>query len=78
MTPQPHSSSELQAQAGAAPLLLKPRAAADALQICMRTLAHLTSRNEIKAVRIGKSVRYDPRDLAFFIEAHKSMGTEGR
>lgn len=74
MNTHPPSSMELQAHAGAAPLLLKPKAAAHAVQISTRKLAELTSSGDIRAVRIGRSVRYDPADLAAFIEKHKTGG----
>ena len=46
-----------------APLLLTPRDTARALAISERTLCALTQRGDIPVVRIGRSVRYDPRDL---------------
>ncbi len=57
---------------GQAPhLLLKTRDAAETLQIAERTLFDLTKRGLIPVVRIGRSVRYDLRDLAKFIDANK-------
>jgi excisionase family DNA binding protein len=52
-------------------MLLTPRDAAKALAICEKTLWSLTQRGELQAVKIGRSVRYDPRDLAAFIDAKK-------
>lgn len=52
-------------------LLLKPAAAAKLLSISERTLWSLTNRGEIPCVRIGRSVRYDRRDLADWINSKK-------
>jgi len=51
--------------------LLKVPEAAQRLRVCERTLFGLTKRNEIRCVRIGRAVRYDPRDLDRYIEAQK-------
>jgi hypothetical protein len=54
------------------PLLLTSREAAKALSICERSLWGLTApRGPIPAVRINRAVRYDPRDLAAFIDKVK-------
>ena len=52
-------------------LLLTPGDAAKALSIGTRTLWGLTKRGEIPCVRIGRAVRYDPRDLAAWISKKK-------
>lgn len=52
-------------------LLLTARDAAKALAISDRTLWALTKQGEIECVRIGRSVRYDPRDLTTFINRQK-------
>ena len=52
-------------------LLLRPREAAAALSISERLLWTLTNTGEIPAVRINRSVRYDPQDLARWIETKK-------
>ncbi len=44
-------------------LLLKADDAADRLAISVSQLAELSRRGDVPAVRIGRSVRYDPRDL---------------
>jgi len=54
-----------------APSMLTVRAAAKVLAVSDRTLWTLTDRGEIPAVRIGRSVRYDPRDLTRWIEKSK-------
>jgi excisionase family DNA binding protein len=55
-------------------LLLTPAEAAKALAISARTLWARTKAGEIPAVRIGRSVRYDPRDLAAWVECRKAPG----
>ncbi len=54
------------------PMLLTPREAARALSVCEKTLFTLSKRGEIPAVRIGRSVRYDPTDLARWIDSRKT------
>lgn len=53
-------------------LLVDAREAARLLGISPRTLWTLTDGGRIKAVRIGRLVKYDPRDLLAFIDASKS------
>ncbi len=52
-------------------LLLKPVDAATTLSISSRTLWALTDRGEIPCIRIGRAVRYDPRDLTAWISKKK-------
>jgi excisionase family DNA binding protein len=52
-------------------LLLRPREAAQALSISERSLWALTNAGDIPAVRINRSVRYDPQDLLRWIESKK-------
>jgi len=52
-------------------MLLMGREAAKILSISERTLFTLTKAGEIPAVRIGRSVRYDPADLRIWIESAK-------
>jgi hypothetical protein len=57
--------------------LLIPRNAARALAVSERTLWGLTyPRGPIRAVRIGRAVRYDPADLADFIAGQKGVRDE--
>jgi predicted DNA-binding transcriptional regulator AlpA len=52
--------------------LLKRRAAAATLSVSERTLFSLSyPRGPIPVVRVGRSVRYDPRDLEEWIQASK-------
>ena len=53
------------------PILLTSRQAAALLQVGERTLWRLTDKGEIPVVRIGRLVRYDPRDLQRWIEKKK-------
>lgn len=57
------------------PLLLKANDAAKMLAISPRKLWTLTNCGEIRCVRIGGAVRYDPADLRSFIEKHKRKST---
>jgi len=52
-------------------LLITARDAAKALAIGQRKLWELTNRQEIPHVRIGRAVRYDPRDLEQWIATQK-------
>jgi predicted DNA-binding transcriptional regulator AlpA len=52
-------------------LLLKSRDAARAMSISERKLWSLTTSGEVRCVRIGRSVRYDPRDLRAWIDECK-------
>jgi excisionase family DNA binding protein len=63
--------SRSEALAHSATLLLKPREAARVLGISERTLWALTHQNGIPHVRIGRAVRYDPRDLQAWIDRSK-------
>jgi excisionase family DNA binding protein len=56
------------------PKLLTRRQAAAALNLSERTLWGLSKRGLIPVVRIGRLVRYDPRDLDRLIEAQKHAG----
>lgn len=47
--------------------------AADVLGISARTLWQLRKDEKVRAVRIGRSVRYDPADLREFIESAKAQ-----
>jgi predicted DNA-binding transcriptional regulator AlpA len=58
------------------PRLLKPAEAAQCLAISERKLWGLTNRGEIPCVRIDRLVRYDPRDLATWIESQKSFSPQ--
>jgi excisionase family DNA binding protein len=50
------------------PLLVDAAEAARLLCVSPRTVWSLTQRGELPACRIGRLVRYDPRDLAAYVE----------
>lgn len=54
------------------PLLMRSREAANFIAVCDRKLWSLTNDGLIPCVRIGRSVRYDRRDLVEFIDKVKS------
>lgn len=54
------------------PMLLTARQAAKALSVCEKTLWTLTQRGELPVVRVGRAVRYDPRDLESWIQRAKN------
>ena len=56
-------------------MLLKPDEVAKTLSICPRTLWTLTRQGKIPCVRINRSVRYDPRDIAEFINNQKKQAS---
>ena len=51
--------------------LLTSREAAESLSITERTLWSHTKSGDIPAVRIGRAVRYDPKDLAAWLDRAK-------
>lgn len=53
-------------------LLLRPNEASRSLAISPRLLWSLTNSGQIPCVRIGRAVRYDPRDLDAWISVQKS------
>ena len=54
------------------PLLLTAKEAARSLSVSERTLWAMTQAGEIPAVRRGRLVRYDRRDLEKWIESAKA------
>jgi excisionase family DNA binding protein len=54
------------------PFLLNSRQAAVFLNISQRTLWTLVDSGDITVVRIGRSVRYDPRDLERWLQEKKN------
>ena len=61
-----------QRTSNAAPMLLRANEAARTLALSERKLWELTNRGEIRSVRIGRAVRYDPKDLLAWIETSKN------
>ncbi len=52
--------------------LLRPREAAAWLKISERSLWAMTQRGDMRAIRFGRSVRYDVADLQAFVDARKT------
>ena len=63
-----HSASTLK-------LLLTPNEASSMLSISPRTLWALTQAGALPVVRIGRSTRYDQRDLVAYIDSQKCRAT---
>jgi excisionase family DNA binding protein len=66
--------------AGAIPVpnqryLLRPHEAATFLALSERTLWQLTRSGEVPRVLIGRSVRYDPRELIAWVERKKGQAS---
>jgi excisionase family DNA binding protein len=59
-------------------LLLTSRQAARAVALCEKSLYLAVRRGELRAVKFGRAVRYDPADLANWIEQNKSRTTNAR
>ncbi len=55
--------------------LLRAREAAAWLKISERTLWTLSKRGELRAIRFGRTVRYDTADLVAFIALRKTLLT---
>ena len=55
-------------------MLLTYREAARLLQVSDRTVWTLVDRGDLPAVRFGRTVRIDRRDLEAFIETRKKKG----
>ena len=55
-------------------LLLTPAEAADRIRLSRRTLWTLTHRGEIRAIRIGRAVRYDEREIRRWIDLQGAKG----
>ena len=52
-------------------LLLTTRQAAEALQVCEKTVFNLTRSGQLRAVKIGSAVRYAVADIEAFIQSAK-------
>jgi excisionase family DNA binding protein len=76
--PAPPAASNAAAPAAALPLLFTSRETARLLGISERTLWALTRRGEVPAVRIGRAVRYDRRDLIEYVDRLRAAQASGR
>lgn len=65
--------SDVQNPACAPVQLLTGRDAAKALAVSLRTLRTLVQRGDLRAVRIGRSVRFDPGDLRRLVDERKGV-----
>lgn len=54
--------------------LLTVREAAKQVRVSERSLFNYTRRGLLPAVKMGRSVRYDPVDVWRFVDAHKVCG----
>jgi excisionase family DNA binding protein len=54
------------------PLLIDVREVARLTALSPRTIWQLTNDGKLRAVRIGRSVRYDPADLRLWIDSQKA------
>ena len=57
-------------------LLVTPSQAAKLLSICERTLFSLATSGEIPRIKIGRAVRYSPKDLQQFVDERKETPAE--
>lgn len=74
-SPNPNRNREVREKPPNRPrfrLLMTAAEAAQSLAISQRKLWAMTNCGDIPCVRIGRSVRYDPADLQFWIEEQKS------
>lgn len=51
--------------------LLKPAEAAAILNVTTRTVRNLVARRALRAVRVGRTLRIDERDLTAFVEKQR-------
>jgi excisionase family DNA binding protein len=61
-----------------APLLYTLRETAQALRLGQRTTWGLIKAGRIPAVKIGRALRIDPRDLMAFIDAQKAQAAQAQ
>lgn len=55
--------------------LLTPKQVAEILQIHTLTIYNYIRQGKLDAIRLGRSYRVTPQDLARFIEAHRTNNT---
>jgi len=73
-TPIPEASDQARPAGDPPRLLLTAAETCRALAIGRNKLWSMTAGGELPCVRIGRAVRYDPRDLAGWIERMKKGG----
>lgn len=62
----------ISSSAAVEPLLLNMRQTTKALALSDRTIRELVKRGELKSIRQGRAVRFDPADLRAWIEYKKT------
>ncbi len=62
--------SAYQEQDPVSPIVVTAKAAAKCMCVSVRHLYSLTKAGKIRAVRIGRSVRYRMADIEHFLDAH--------
>jgi excisionase family DNA binding protein len=68
-------TTELMLKQTVAPFLVNTREAARLASMSERTIWQATADGKLRAVRNGRSVRYDPADLRAWIESLKTAAT---
>lgn len=56
------------------PQLMRLRDVAKALALSQRVLWAATKAGRLPVIRFGRSIRYDPKDVAAFVDAHRKGG----
>jgi excisionase family DNA binding protein len=54
-----------------APMLVTTQQAAPLMALCEKTIRNLVKRGELRAVRCGRALRIDPRDITAWIDRQK-------
>jgi excisionase family DNA binding protein len=67
-------------EAAEVPALLKTNETAQVLNISRRSVQELVERRELAAIKFGRNVRFDPRDIQAFIDSrrNKAIGWKAR
>jgi len=56
--------------------LLSTEQTSKILGVTIRTLFTITQRGDLPCIKVGRSVRYDTRDLESYLKQNKSQGKE--
>lgn len=56
--------------------LLTEAQAAEALQLCTRTLRKARQEGKLRYVKYGRAIRYSPEDIAQFIDGQRCLETK--
>ena len=71
MTDAHEQRTDLRTPSAGGPVLLTAAETARMLRVSARTLWGWTASHRLRAIRLGRLVRYDARDVAEFIDRHK-------